>query len=540
MGVKANICVFFFLCLAVVLVSGKTGRDPQIGDCKIKCEQIRGAEQDQKLRCKQQCEQQYQEKQGQRQGGRGGGSGQYDIIYAQEEQDIQKMVEECHQGCQGSQGEQQRPQCFQSCMQKQFQEHQKRKSGDTSRKGRGSQTGRQQQQSNNPYVFQEQHFTAKLETEQGNIRFLQKFTDRSDLFQGIEKYRVAFLEAEPQTFVMPNHFDADALVYVVNGEGTITLINQDSRQTHNIKRGDIFHVPSGLSVYLINRNNNERLVLAKILRTVSVPGELQTFFSVGVENPESSIFNAFSTEVLEAAFNTDRDSLERLFNPQQQQGGVFKKVTEEQIKQLTGKDEVQTWPFGEKKGPYNIYKNKPTVANENGVLYEVDSDDYNELKEINVAFSLYNITQGSMAGPFYHAKATVALVVTKGEGMFEMACPHLSEQQSSRSRSSSGFNPSYQKVSSNLRRGTVVVVPAGHPVVIEAANQDLEIVSFGLKTDKNEWFPLAGRDNVMSQWEDEAIELAFGVPVKEVQQVIQKQNQRLFFKGPVRRGRAFA
>ncbi|GKD06350.1 hypothetical protein Tco_1181324, partial [Tanacetum coccineum] len=61
---------------AVVLVSGKTGRDPVIGDCKIKCEQIRGAEQDQKLRCKQQCEQQYQEKQGQRQGGGGGGNGQ--------------------------------------------------------------------------------------------------------------------------------------------------------------------------------------------------------------------------------------------------------------------------------------------------------------------------------------------------------------------------------------------------------------------------------------------------------------------------------
>ena len=101
MGVKANVCVFFLLCLAVVLVSGKTGRDPEIGDCKIKCEELRGAEQDEKLRCKSQCEQ--QEKQRQRQGGqgsRGGGSGQYDIIYAQEEQDIQKMVEDCHQGCQ--------------------------------------------------------------------------------------------------------------------------------------------------------------------------------------------------------------------------------------------------------------------------------------------------------------------------------------------------------------------------------------------------------------------------------------------------------
>lgn len=142
-----------------------------------------------------------------------------------------------------------------------------------------------------------------------------------------------------------------------------------------------------------------------------------------------------------------------------------------------------------------------------------------------------------MAGPFYNTKTTLVLMVPNGEGRFEMACPHLSEQVTR----SGEINPSYEKVSSELKRGTVVVIPAGHPVVIEASGaQNLEVIGFGLNSDQNEWFPLAGRDNVMSQWEDEAIELTFGLPVKDVQKVIQKQSKKLFFKGPVRSGRAFA
>lgn len=62
---------------------------------------------------------------------------------------------------------------------------------------------------------------------------------------------------------------------------------------------------------------------------------------------------------------------------------------------MTGKDEGRTWPFGERKGPYNIFKKNPSVANDNGNLYEVDSDDFSDLRDINVAFSFFNITQVS-------------------------------------------------------------------------------------------------------------------------------------------------
>ncbi|XP_024982165.1 vicilin-like antimicrobial peptides 2-2 [Cynara cardunculus var. scolymus] len=480
MVVRAKSCLLFLFSVVVILSATVTlalsDKNADIVVCQLKCEKLPG---DQQLSCKQTCEEFHEAK-----------------VRNQQDQE--------------NRGRRLRL---------------KNWSGDFD----------EGQRSNNPYVFEDRHFTTRLESQLGNVRVLQKFTDRSELFRGIEEYRVGFLEAEPQTFIIPNHWDADALLFVVNGEGTISLINPKSRQTFNIKRGDIFRVPAGISAYLINRHNNQKLVLAKILRSISVPGELQTFFSVGGENPESSFLNAFSTEVLEAAFDTNRDEIERLFFGQQVQKGVFKKATAEQIKSL---EESRIWPFGEGKGSYNIFSKSASVQNENGQLHEVDSDDLSELRDIDVAVSFFNISQGSMAGPFYNTRATMVLVVPNGEGEFEMACPHLSEQHS---RGGFGGRPSYEKVSSQLRRGTVVVVPAGHPVVIEATgNQNLEVIGFGLNSDRNEWFPIAGKDNVMSQWEDEAVELTFGAPGSTVKKVIQKQKRRMFFKGPARRGRAFA
>lgn len=84
-----------------------------------------------------------------------------------------------------------------------------------------------------------------------------------------------------------------------------------------------------------------------------------------------------------------------MIGQQEVEQGIFKKATEEQIKSLTGKDKGKIWPFSEGKehGTHNIYKNDPSVANENGVLHEVDSKDFKDLRDINIAFSFFNITQ---------------------------------------------------------------------------------------------------------------------------------------------------
>ena len=74
-----------------------------------------------------------------------------------------------------------------------------------------------EQQQGKPYVFEDQHFTTKLRTEHGRVQVLQKFTERSEILRGIENYRVAILEADPQTFIVPNHLDAETILFVAKG-----------------------------------------------------------------------------------------------------------------------------------------------------------------------------------------------------------------------------------------------------------------------------------------------------------------------------------
>lgn len=78
-------------------------------------------------------------------------------------------------------------------------------------------SAKEEKREKNPYVFEDRHFTTGLKTQHGSLRILKNFAERSELLLGIGNYRVAVLEAQPQTFVVPNHLDADALVYVAQG-----------------------------------------------------------------------------------------------------------------------------------------------------------------------------------------------------------------------------------------------------------------------------------------------------------------------------------
>lgn len=143
-----------------------------------------------------------------------------------------------------------------------------------------------------------------------------------------------------------------------------------------------------------------------------------------------------------------------------------------------------------------------------------------------------------MTAPYYNSKSTKITIVVDGEGYFEMACPHLSQGQGQgQGRQHGGQTQSagYEKVSSRLRRGTVTVVPAGHPfVAVASRNQNLQLLCFEIKALNNEKFTLAGRRNVMSQLEREAKELAFGMPAREVDEIFRIQQEEFFFRGPNR------
>ncbi|KAL3827979.1 hypothetical protein ACJIZ3_016781 [Penstemon smallii] len=427
-------------------------------------------------------------------------------------------VQQCREKCESERhlDKERRQRCFQRCEEKQ--------SGDDIMEGRSES---EEEQGQNPYVFEDRHFVTGMQTQHGRIRILQKFTDRSELLRGIENYRVATLEIDPQTFVVPSHWDADSVFFVARGEGTLTSVWEDRRESYNLKQGDIMRMRAGTTSYVINQDNNERLILVKLVKPVNTPGNFEAFFGAGGENPES-FYSAFSNEILEAAFNTKRDRLQRLFG-QQKQGGILK-ASQEQVRAMSHRQEEGRG--GEsKKGTFNIYSQRRTHSNQYGQLYVVDPSQHRQqLQDLDIGISLLNITQGAMTAPLYNTKSTKIAVVVEGEGYFEMACPHLSQPQS---EGSTSRGPSYQKVTTPLRQGTVVVIPAGHPsVVVASKNQNLQIVGFEINGSNNEKIPLAGRRNVINQLEREAKELAFGVSERQVDEVFKAQQEEFFFKGP--------
>ncbi|XP_009786980.1 vicilin Cor a 11.0101-like [Nicotiana tabacum] len=456
-------------------------------------------------------------------------------------------LKQCKHQCKALQqiGEHQRKECYEMC--ERYHSEKQSKEEDTSTflpyRGR-EETGEEEEQQygeqerENPYVFEDQHFITGIKTQHGRIRVLPKFTERSKLLKGIENYRVAILEANPQTFIVPNHWDADAVLFVAQGRGTLNLVRRGKRNSFNIRAGDVIRVHAGTTAYLINRDNNEKLVIAKLLNPVSTPGQFEHFFGPGGrENPES-FYNAFSSEILESALNVRRDRLQRLFG--QQREGVIIRASEEQIRAMSQHEEGGIWPFGgESKGSVNLYRQRPLQSNQYGQLYEVDGSHYRQLEDLDISVSLANITQGGMFGPAYSSRATKIAVVVDGEGYFEMACPHLASESGSRGRQSRGseretrIGSGYQKVRARLRRGMVVIIPAGHPVVnVASNNQNLQVVCFNINARNNEIVPLAGRNNVMSQLEREAMELGFGIPAREVEEIFRSQQEEFFFQGP--------
>ncbi|KAF9605090.1 hypothetical protein IFM89_013760 [Coptis chinensis] len=505
-------------------------RDPQreFQQCQQRCQQQQGQQQQQQ-QCQQRCEEQYREQQ---QGGRSG-----DHVNTWESQDPQRGFQQCQQQCrQRQQGREQQRRCEERCEEQQSEQGQ-----EYGYEGESQWQGGEEEE--NPYLFRQERFRTHIRGQEGRIRVLEQFTRRSELLRGIENYRVAILEANPNTFIVPNHWDADTVCFIAKGRGAITLIQaENNKQTHNLERGDIIRVRAGTTVHIVNRDNNEKLFVVKLVQPVSIPGQFEAFFGPGVRD-QDSFFNAFSDEILEAAFNTRSDQLRRLFEGHREQG-AFVRASQEQVRALSGRSSQHgQWPFhrggqSQSERPYNLFNRRPSRSNQFGQLFEANPEDYSQLQDLDVAVSYANISQGSMIAPFYNSRSTKIAMVIRGSGYFEMACPHLSQQRGSsprRGQEGSG-STSYAKVSARISHGDVYVVPAGHPIVTVASeNQNLEVVCFDINAQDNQKNPLAGNNNIFRQLEREAKELSFNVSARQVDEVFNKQQEEWFLPGPQKR-----
>ncbi|XP_065861123.1 vicilin Pis v 3.0101-like [Euphorbia lathyris] len=523
MKLSASVILFSLLVLCATLALAKT--DPELKQCRHQCKVQRQYGKEEKDKCLQKCDDYYKEKKGQ--------EDDVEELGVTVNGDPEKKLRECQTQCERQAEGQQKALCRLQCQHKYGKEKSLRGEGEGHSRSTEEEEDEDEEREN-PYVFEDQHFTSIIRTRHGRIDVLQKFTDKSGLLRGIEHYRVAFLEANPQTFVAPTHVDADSVLFVATGRGTITMIQEDKRESFNIERGNVIRVEAGTPVYLINSDEREKLRIVKFLSPVNLPGEAEAFQSAGGEDQPESFYRAFSWELLEAALKTDRRKLEQIFNQKQ---GAIVKASKEQIQAMSHREEgTGIWPFSESRSAFNLLK-KPVIRNKFGQLFEAKPNEYKQqLQDLDLAVSLANITRGSMAGPFYNSRATKIAIVLDGEGYFEMACPHVSGRRRVVSPSGRGMwdqGPSYKKVSSELSQGTVFIVPAGHPVATVASrNENLVILCFEVNAQGSTRYALAGKNNVVKRIEREAKELAFGVGAKQVEQAFGNEDDELFFPGP--------
>ncbi|XP_058110975.1 vicilin Cor a 11.0101-like isoform X1 [Magnolia sinica] len=500
----------------------------QLKQCQKDCRQRQPGN----IECQRHCKQQYEEQTEQ-----GHGDGEM------EQEDPKQQLQKCRHQCR--QHHHHQSECEQWCKE-QYKEQTGQGGGDDLDREVMQMERNEEQVMNNPYFFDEQSFNHRVWTEEGNIRVLKRFSRQSKLLQGIDNYRLVILEANPNTFIIPNHWDAEEVLYVVRGRGTISFLKENNKEVYNISKGDILRIPAGTTVFLINRDNNEKLCVAHLLQPVSIPGRYKEFFGAGGEDPES-FYRSFSNDVLEAAFKTPRDRLEKLFG--QQRKGAIIRASQEQIRAIerhaSSSSSSHELSFEEWKGPFNLLNKKPTHSNKYGELHEANADDYKQLQDVDVQVSFANISRGAMHLPFYNSKATKVVWVEQGRGYFEMTCPHLSNQrrqseegrgQEQEEEQQHEGHVSYQRVRSRLSPNTVFVVPAGHPVVTVASrDENLQMVCFEINARDNQKYYLAGKKNIMRQMEREEKELSFNVPAREVEKIFNAQGEDAFAPGPEQR-----
>ncbi|XP_047085652.1 63 kDa globulin-like protein [Lolium rigidum] len=453
----------------------------------------------------------------------------------------------------------------------QWEQHHGREEQGRGRRGDREHEGQQEQDSRRSYVFGPRSFRSILQSDHGFIKALRPFNEESRLLRGIKNYRLAFLEADPRSFVGPGYTDADGIGYVAQGEGVLTLIENGERRSYTVRQGDAFVAPAGSIMHLANTDGRRKLIVAKILHTISVPGKFQNF--------DLSVVSSLSKRVQRAAFKTSEERLEKLFGRQGKKGFIIR-ASEEQVRELRRQasegGQSHHWPLppfgGESRGTYNLLQQRPTVANRHGRLYEADARIFQALGDHDIRVAFANITAGSMTAPYYNTQSVKIALVLEGEGEVEIVCPHLSqdserhqqgqrserhqqgqtgreeeedderEQQHQHQGRGSGSESEeqqqqekYETIRARVSRGSAFVVPPGHPVVEISSSRgrsNLQVVCFEINAQKNERVWLAGKNNVLGKLDRPAQELTFDAPAREIDAVLDAQQDEGFFAGP--------
>ncbi|KAK1643458.1 hypothetical protein QYE76_061263 [Lolium multiflorum] len=410
--------------------------------------------------------------------------------------------------------------------------------------------GQSSSEGGRPYHFGEESFREWARTRHGHFKVLERFDD--ELLRGsVGDYRVACLDAAPRAFLQPSHYDADEIFYVKEGEGVLVVLRKGRRESFCVREGDVMVIPAGSIVYSANTHRSKWLRVVMLLNPVATPGSFEEFFPVGGEGP-NSFFSAFSDQVLQAAFNSRREEVEKVFEGQRKR--EIWQASEEQIRELSrscsrgGRGGGSSGSSKEEEiKPRSLPSQKPLYSNKHGRMHMITGDECRHLRDLDMEVGIANITRGSMLAPRYTTRATKIAVVVEGSGYFEMACPHKTDssrraerqERSEHSREEEGEQQQkksrgYRQVRAQIKEGSVIVLPAGHPATFVAGNEgNLAVICFGVGSSNDEEVFLTGGNSLLKQLDAPAKTLVFGEQGREAaDRVIGAQTESVFLAGP--------
>ncbi|GLJ26000.1 hypothetical protein SUGI_0498730 [Cryptomeria japonica] len=406
------------------------------------------------------------------------------------------------------------------------------------------------EEGDNPYVFDRERFRTISSSRAGEIKALPNFRQQSELFKGIEKYIITCIEMKPNSLLKPHCIDADWVLFVVEGSGHIAYVQQESNNLvqRRLEEGDVFVVPAGQLFYLINSGGRQVFRLANLLYNGATPGQYQPFYVAGVRNPES-VFSALSREVLEAAFNSKEGVEQMLSGKEEQNPGAIIQLHPEELERITGAQSRESMPAGHEQNPFNILSHRPTFQNNYGKIIEVDEREHSQLGLLKVVVAATILESGSMLVPNYNTRATKFGIVINGEGILEMACPHLAGGGGGRSYGGGGGGGqgqyeegqqrdiSYQKVRARLRPGIVFMVPRAHPyTTIASPGRPLLILCFEVTDHRNIRKFLTGKNNVLKELDKRVLGRSFGIHPEEMSRILESQKNEVIVRGPNQMG----
>ncbi|CAL5192759.1 unnamed protein product [Lathyrus oleraceus] len=400
----------------------------------------------------------------------------------------------------------------------------------------------------NPFIFKSNRFQTLYENENGHIRLLQKFDKRSKIYENLQNYRLLEYKSKPHTLFLPQYTDADFILVVLSGKATLTVLKSNDRNSFNLERGDTIKLPAGTIAYLANRDDNEDLRVLDLAIPVNKPGQLQSFLLSGTQN-QPSLLSGFSKNILEVAFNTNYEEIEKVLLEQQEQEpqhrrslkdrrqeineeNVIVKVSREQIEELSKNAKSSSKKsVSSESGPFNLRSRNPIYSNKFGKFFEITPEKNQQLQDLDIFVNSVDIKEGSLLLPNYNSRAIVIVTVTEGKGDFELVGQRNEKQGKENDEEEEQEEETSKQVQlyrAKLSPGDVFVIPAGHPVAINASS-NLNLIGFGINAENNQRNFLAGEeDNVISQVERPVKELAFPGSSHEVDRLLKNQKQSYF------------